>query len=930
MLNMQGTSFLESERPAVVAAPRILTPTVTIFLGSTAALSGLELMRQMLTLQPRDQRKVALVYIDTDDPPAPLVRFRRQYNNVFHEFPLRISVPVGISNADRIDETDQHTFIEKKIPQYYANGAGGIRNNGHVAACFNYKDILDVLDRSVVTISRLSTEQNISRVSEIQVNIVAFLGGGTGSGTIVDIAVMVRELLTRYQYKQRINLFCMLPEPINGASLNDISWRKSNATAALLEILAYSRAAAKDPVGGYLKYMRGKTHRLTNDPIANEIYLIGHSSMDDASETARIVGLDLFQRITDASGVGFLEHSKWVDRRTLGATDNYGLPTVFGTSCPLEVRFPVEETAIAFAQVSASFILPMLASYKPTTMAIGENEKREWAQTWNKVARFDASTSSNDPQAVKIETFRQSDFEDVAQSQLDGLWARLERFERATDQRINEAVERKDREETSAINSIPQQDSGSVSSSLIDQRIRHLQRLLQEYTTVLDDMKFKGAPKVPQRPSELEAKLVRQIQLPGILNRLTRDYAIQVCQAYNERLRLHARATRQRLIEQLLKDLKLNAQTAINQSLLWFQDTEAEDRAKGLRSNGIGSMAWQGKLEHPHPHLRHIFDLHTLRTQDGRNVAVERLYRWATSGDRAIEEAKQLDYSSFVDKCAEYLARYTPVQENNDDMWSIYDQIAGRLAERVVDFFKDYYMRQFQDINLVELLGKAAPPPRKGQTRSEQVSDYMLEHLEHIRELMSSLIAFEPQLWADGQSALDTSVYLGIHWHDGSQEELINQTLKNLGSLTQKGQVPVINQSLDPHRLQISYGQHAISINTIPDFYREEGSAMQYYLEYQKAWWDNSISNSRLQYRLDDFLVAWKNSGGNGLMPVHCSGEAQRLVWDKDALGYTRPLPELVIRRPIVTKSGQGQSGPGPGAAIPPAQNGPFDPFDSL
>src|ERR1700753_412287 len=118
MVNMftQNDIPLESEQPRVVAAPRILTPTLIVLLGSTATLAGLEMMRQMLSLKAQDQRKVALVYIDTDDPPAPLVEFRSQYNNVFQEFPLRIAVPTGISNADHVDETDQHMFIQTKVP----------------------------------------------------------------------------------------------------------------------------------------------------------------------------------------------------------------------------------------------------------------------------------------------------------------------------------------------------------------------------------------------------------------------------------------------------------------------------------------------------------------------------------------------------------------------------------------------------------------------------------------------------------------------------------------------------------------------------------------------------------------------------------------------------------------------------------------------
>ena len=501
MVNIQDEPLLESERPSITAAPRILTPCLVILLGSTSAIAGLEMMRHMLTLKPADQRRVVLVYIDTDDSPAPLVDFRRQHNNVFLEFPLRIAVPVGISNATRIDESDQHTFIRDKIPQYFANGAGGIRNNGHVAACFNYQHIYDVLDRAVVTISRLSTDQNVTKVHEVQANIVAFMGGGTGSGVLPDIAVMVRDLLTHRQYKQRINLFCMLPESIAGANQNDIRWRKSNAVAGLLELLAYSRAAAPNPTKGYEKFMRNRMHRLTNDPIANEIYLIGHAAMNDAGDTARIVGLDLFQRATDAAGLGFLEHSKWVDRRTLGAEDDRGLPTMFGTSCPLEVRFPAEETARAFAQISASSLLPLLASYKPGSVQVSAPEKQEWQKKWRQVARFEANVS--DPLVIKIEEFRPSDFEDAAQAHLDLLWARLERYERDTERRIKELIEMKRREEQSFIREMPMRANNAEQMSLINQRISHLSRLQQEYDFIHRSLRDQGAPQCLHAPSIL-------------------------------------------------------------------------------------------------------------------------------------------------------------------------------------------------------------------------------------------------------------------------------------------------------------------------------------------------------------------------------------------------------------------------------------------
>jgi len=289
----------EADSPRVITESRILTPTITILLGSTSAISALEFMRHMLTLSAEDRRRVALVYIDTDDPSAALTEFRHQHNGVFQEFPLRIAVPAGISHgsweeqklsdpaATQADELlELHTFIKGKEPQYFANGAGGIRNNGHVAACFHHQAIYNTLDSALVTVTRIDESLNGKRFSEVQINIVAFLGGGTGSGILPDIAVMARDLLSNYQYRQRINLFCMLPEPVREASQTDLSWRKSNATACLLELLAYSIAAGSRG-GRYSKYMRDKVYRLTNDPIANEIYLIGHSSMGDAAGTAR-------------------------------------------------------------------------------------------------------------------------------------------------------------------------------------------------------------------------------------------------------------------------------------------------------------------------------------------------------------------------------------------------------------------------------------------------------------------------------------------------------------------------------------------------------------------------------------------------------------------------------------------------------------------
>ena len=897
----------EADKPRVVTEPRINTPSIVILLGSTSALSALELMRHMLTLSVDDRRRVSLVYIDTDSAPPDLVEFRHNYNGVFQEFPLRIAVPAGITysprelqklsdpNAKGDEKLEFHTFIKGKEPQYFASGAGGIRNNGHVAACFHHQAIYDTLDSALATVTRIDNVSGGRRAKGVHVNIVAFLGGGTGSGILPDIAVMIRNLLTHYQYEQRINLFCMLPEPVREASQTDLSWRKSNATACLLELLAYS-SAARSRNGRYDKYMRDKIYRLTDNAIANEVYLIGHSSMGDVKGTARIVGLDLFQRITDASSVGELEYSKSVDRLALGGADEQDLPTMFGTSCPLEVSFPSYDTADAFARISTAHLLPLLASYQPQIISATDADKSDWTRKWNNVARIDANVS--DPRVIRPGAFSFEEFVEADQSRLDILWGKLERLEQETEKKIAAVLAVKRNEELQNIKTVPPVGvgntlvgsnvgaRGAVSTvSLQNTRIQHLQRLQQEYATVLESLETKGTPPVPARPLDSEADLVQPTNWFFRLKSFGRDYTSDVYVQYNARLESHALATRHRLMEDLVRYLLQSTTEALNSSMSWLQEAQVDTHQQELEIAGMTSAAWQGRLNYPHPHQRHIFDLRTLRSGDGRNIAVERLYVWATGGNQALTQGTPIDYGSYVNRCVEYLTRnmkdVNAVGQPQDTQIESYS--AGRLADRVVDFFRDYYQERFQDTNLFELLDKAAPPSPKGQPRNKQLSDFLMEHLHYVRDLLGSLIAFEPELWSRGSVTLDTSIYLGMHLRDESQQRsILDIAIANLGPLTSRGQSPRIETAIDPHRLQLVYGQHAISLNTVRDFYLDQNSSMAAYLYHQKQWDDDGGSNVY------------------GHMPVHSCSEVQWLVRDRKAMGYQPPKPlyERVIREP--------------------------------
>lgn len=853
----------------------IETPTLTVLLGSTPALCGMELERGLLTLPPADQRRVALVYIDTDVAPSTLASFRQVRRSSVHEFTLRIAVPNGISRTTP-GEHDQHTFIEKRIPQNYSNGAGGMRNQGHVAACFCAKQIHDTLDQALGVIIQMSAIGS-AVAREVQVNIVSFLGGGTGSGILPDICVMVRSLLVDHQLGQsRLNLICLLPEQIQGCSADDFQWRKSNAAACLLELIAFGRAAAGSGEGRYTKYMRSMSHVLTGEPLANEVYLVGDTRLGDAASVARLVGMDLLMRTTDATGVGFLEHSLWVDRRTLGAADDRGLPTMFGSSAPFEVWFPAQEAAAAYAHRAARALLALLAGYRApgvsAPVAASGEERRTWRARWDAVACEDAGAGNQD--AVNPAWFRRDDFADRSLTEIDGLWSRLEKGEVALSGRIQAIMALAREREVGRMDGT----GGEVmqGGSALQGRLLRLELLRQEYTFMLEELLRHPAERVPGRPHEMETDLDRQSRMPGLVRWLRRDLASDLCEEYNHRLRLQVRGVRHRELAELLEDLLRLVGERLERTEGLIQLARSKEVASELSLlGGVAPSAWSGELEIRHQHRRHLFDLQSLHLRDGGNLAAGNLYLWATglavgSDGQGWEGGEDLVYARFIDGCVAFLAG-SPASDGQPRSLT-----PEQLVRGVVNYFRGYYLSVFQQMNLFEILDKALPAAPNGVSRQAHVGRYLLEHLRHIKGMLRVPISFEASLWDAGPANLGTSIYLGVHLRNGQQQALLHDVLEEINYLACDGHTVTVAPSLDAHRLQVVLGQHAISLSTVREFYSEQNSSVEVFTRYQREW---------------------KKSGGMGLMPVHSSGEAQRLVWDEQALGFGQPLPQCLIRQ---------------------------------
>src|SRR5579883_3623657 len=257
----------------------IRTPAVVITLGTTSSIAANELCYHLLGLEQDDRDAVAIVMIDTDISRPRFQDFLDQHSGAFHIYKAQIAVPAGATYTDELPRAiANHTFIPTKLPQYFDYGAGGIRNNGHVALCYDRDKVEKELRAALASVSQLTGRENEVRSLGAQVYVVSFLGGGTGSGIVSDIAVMIRQMLIGEQRQQRLVLFGILPgDSMPGVNANTESWRKSNATAALLEIMAHGQATQiiSGVSGPYEKYLLAHSYFVPDAPIFNEIYLLG-------------------------------------------------------------------------------------------------------------------------------------------------------------------------------------------------------------------------------------------------------------------------------------------------------------------------------------------------------------------------------------------------------------------------------------------------------------------------------------------------------------------------------------------------------------------------------------------------------------------------------------------------------------------------------
>lgn len=186
------------------------------------------------------------------------------------------------------------------------NGAGQVRSNGRFALHFNYKQIIESVKTKINSLLNISNTDNSPfqpKGTDIEINFVFSVGGGTGSGTFIDIAYLVKEAIGTANNTSSV-AFVVMPDVFNamqtGPSMQNV---KPNGFGALKDLDFLMR---KDIDEQKLDLIyQDKTIQIQSNPFdvvftVNNKNSIGET-LSDVKEISEQIGLAMFTGASELS-----------------------------------------------------------------------------------------------------------------------------------------------------------------------------------------------------------------------------------------------------------------------------------------------------------------------------------------------------------------------------------------------------------------------------------------------------------------------------------------------------------------------------------------------------------------------------------------------------------------------------------------------------
>lgn len=260
-------TYSERNAQAAEASIPVFIPTVFVGLGGSGKSVLMRLRKQFherfTAWGPRFDRFARFVFVDTDRGEfAP----RNQNNAVFadvlpHESELvecmirRAEFQEIFDNLERQVDSEYLHWLKLSMRTVGAgaveDGAGTHRQFGRLAFFVNYEAIrLKIRTQIEEVLAYANQNANEVRPDRIEVVVVTSLAGGTGSGMFLDVAYLVRDILSHPDYNalqiKHVTIVAFLPEMFQNAGEALLARFRQNAYSALLELEYYGTPRTGD------------------------------------------------------------------------------------------------------------------------------------------------------------------------------------------------------------------------------------------------------------------------------------------------------------------------------------------------------------------------------------------------------------------------------------------------------------------------------------------------------------------------------------------------------------------------------------------------------------------------------------------------------------------------------------------------------------
>ncbi len=246
LVDSRGEGGLVSELDRVAMVDE---PTLIIGLGGTGAdalLNAKYVLHRKLRIPEGQEKPSRLAYLAIDTDANDLLKKRVGDIQLHPDEKCDITemnLKTYMSNHSMITQPYLRDWLSKGIPPLtVAFGAGGVRQYGRFMLLSKAEAVSQKIQNAIAQIWAAGKENGAGfsdTNDSVNVYILAGISGGTGSGTFLDIAYMVREIVTRRMFKHlRLRGMIFMPD-VNMCKVTSAEVKKYlpvNGYAALKEL----------------------------------------------------------------------------------------------------------------------------------------------------------------------------------------------------------------------------------------------------------------------------------------------------------------------------------------------------------------------------------------------------------------------------------------------------------------------------------------------------------------------------------------------------------------------------------------------------------------------------------------------------------------------------------------------------------------------